>query len=45
MTFNNEVLCGEEDDPDAASGMDVPRLEGRTTKFEVIGLEVWGLAS
>jgi hypothetical protein len=35
MTFGNDVLCGE-------PGVDdVPA--GKTTKFEVMSLEVWGL--
>lgn len=46
MTFDNDILCAEEEgDPNAISGMGVPRLEGRTAKFEVIGLEVWGLVA
>jgi len=46
MTFNNDILCAEEeDDPNTTTGMGVPRLEGRTSKFEVIGLEVWGLVA
>jgi hypothetical protein len=35
ITFNNDVLCGEPGIESAA--------EGKTTKFEVMGLEVWGL--
>jgi hypothetical protein len=37
-TFDNEVLCVEEDDSLAS-------VISRTVKFEVIGLEVWGLVS
>jgi len=35
ITFNNDVLCGEPGIDGAA--------EGKMTKFEVMGLEVWGL--
>jgi hypothetical protein len=41
MTFDNDVLCagGEEE---SGTGMGVLKLESRTVKFEIIGLEVWG---
>lgn len=41
ITFNNDILCAEETD-EAAVEM---RIEGRTAKFEIIGLEVWGLVA
>jgi len=43
MTFGNDVLCAEEEVEE--TGMGVARLEGRTAKFEIIGLEVWGLVA
>jgi hypothetical protein len=46
MTFNNDILCAEDEgEEENATGMGVPRLEGRTAKFEIIGLEVWGLVA
>ncbi len=45
MTFDNDVLCAEEEIPDNQGSMGAARLEGRTAKFEIIGLEVWGLVA
>lgn len=45
MTFDNDVLCAEDEEEESANGMGVPKLEGRTAKFEIIGLEVWGLVA
>ena len=45
VTFDNEVLCAEEGEEGNATGTGVPKLEGRTAKFEIIGLEVWGLVA
>ncbi|KIM21395.1 hypothetical protein M408DRAFT_333476 [Serendipita vermifera MAFF 305830] len=44
-TFDNDVLCAEEDVVENSNSMGAPRLEGRTAKFEIIGLEVWGLVA
>ena len=45
MTFHNDVLCAEEGEEENATGMGVSKSEGRTAKFEIIGLEVWGLVA
>jgi len=45
VTFDNEILCAEDDGEQNANGMGVPRLEGRMAKFEIISLEVWGLVA
>jgi len=45
MTFDNDVLCASEGEEASATGMDIPTLKSRTVKFEVIGLEVWGLVA
>ena len=45
MTFDNDVLCAEEGEEENVTGMGVPKLEGRSAKFEIIGLEVWGLVA
>lgn len=45
MTFDNDVLCAEEEIPEDIHSMGALRLEGRTAKFEIIGLEVWGLVA
>jgi hypothetical protein len=44
QTFDNDILCAEGEEENA-TGMGVPKLEGRTAKFEIIGLEVWGLVA
>jgi hypothetical protein len=45
MTFDNDVLCAEEGEEESKTAMGVPKLEGRTAKFEIIGLEVWGVVA
>jgi hypothetical protein len=45
MTFDNDVLCTEEGEEENGTGMGHLKLESRTAKFEIIGLEVWGLVA
>jgi hypothetical protein len=45
MTFDNDVLCACEGEEETSTGMGVPKLKSGTIKFEVIGLEVWGLVA
>jgi hypothetical protein len=45
MTFDNDVLCACEGEDESATGTSVPKLKSGTVKFEVIGLEVWGLVA
>ena len=45
MTFDNDVLCAENGEEENATGMRVPKLERRTAKFGIIGLDVWGLVA
>jgi hypothetical protein len=39
------TYCAEEGDEGKETGMGVPKLESRTIKFEIIGLEVWVLVA
>jgi hypothetical protein len=44
MTFDNDILCAE-DFVDGRGAAHPAQLKGRTAKFEIIGLEVWGLVA
>ncbi|PVF94937.1 TLD-domain-containing protein [Serendipita vermifera] len=44
MTFDNDILCAEET-ADGRGATHSTQPNGRTAKFEIIGLEVWGLVA
>ena len=45
MTFDNELLCEEEGGEETVTVTGRPKSESSTAKFEIIGLEVWGLVA